>query len=68
MKQLNTKKIVGIALFTAIVALLQLLGSFIKLGPFSISLVLVPIVVGAALYGLVAAAWLGLVFGVQGNG
>ena len=64
MKQLNTKKIVGIALFTAIVALLQLLGSFIKLGPFSISLVLVPIVVGAALYGLVAAAWLGLVFGV----
>ena len=64
MKKLNTKKIVGIALFAAIVALLKLLGSFIKLGPFSISLVLVPIVVGAALYGLVAAAWLGLVFGV----
>lgn len=60
----NTKKIVGVALFTAIVVVLQLLGSFIRLGPFSISLVLIPIVVGTALYGIGAGAWLGLVFGV----
>ncbi len=60
----NTKKIVGVALFTAIVVVLQLLGSFIRFGPFSISLVLIPIVVGTALYGIGAGAWLGLVFGV----
>jgi len=63
MKQ-NTKKIVGLGLFTAIVVVLQLLGSFIKFGTFSISLVLIPIVVGAALYGIGAGAWLGLVFGI----
>lgn len=60
----NTKKIVGVALFTAIVVVLQLLGSFIRFGPFSISLVLIPIVVGTALYGIGAGVWLGLVFGV----
>lgn len=60
----NTKKIVGVALFTAIVVVLQLLGSFIRFGPFSISLVLIPIVVGTALYGIGAGTWLGLVFGV----
>lgn len=60
----STKKIVGVALFTAIVVVLQLLGSFIRFGPFSISLVLIPIVVGTALYGIGAGAWLGLVFGV----
>lgn len=60
----NTKKLVGIGLFTAIVVVLQLLGSFIKFGTFSISLVLIPIVVGTALYGIGAGAWLGLAFGV----
>ena len=64
MKNRNTKQVVGVGLFTAIVVVLQLLGSFIKLGPFSISLVLVPIVVGAALYGYKAGAWLGFVFGL----
>ncbi len=54
---------VGIAIFTAIVVVLQFIGSAIKFGPFSISLVLVPIVVGAALYGTKAGIWLGLVFG-----
>ena len=60
----NTKKIVGIGIFTAIVVVLQLLGSFIKFGTFSVSLVLIPIIVGAALYGIGAGAWLGLVFGI----
>jgi len=63
LENLDTKKLVLLALFTAIVILLQLLGSFIKLGPFSISLVLMPIAVGAALIGSLAGAWLGLVFG-----
>lgn len=60
----NTKKIAGVGLLTAIVVVLQLLGSFIHFGPFSISLVLIPIVVGAALYGELSGVWLGLAFGV----
>lgn len=60
----NTKKIVGIGLFTAIVLVLQFLGGSIRFGVFSISLVLLPIVVGAAVYGWQAGAWLGFVFGV----
>lgn len=60
----NTKKIAGVGLLTAIVVVLQLLGSFIHLGPFSISLVLIPIVVGASLYGSWSGAWLGAAFGV----
>ena len=60
----KTKKIVGIGLFTAIVLVLQFLGGSIRFGMFSISLVLVPIVVGAAVYGWQAGAWLGFIFGV----
>lgn len=60
----NTKKIVGIGLFTAIVVVLQMVASTIKLGTFSITLVLAPMIIGAALYGVGAGAWLGLVFGV----
>lgn len=59
------KKLVGIGVFTAIVVVLQLLGGGIKVGGlFSISLVLVPIVVGAAVYGWDAGLWLGFAFGV----
>ena len=43
------RRLTGIAIFTALVVVLQLLGSFIKFGPFSVSLTLIPIVVGAAL-------------------
>lgn len=60
----HTLKLAGIAMLTAIVVILQLLGSFIRLGPFSISLVLVPIVVGAGVYGMGAGTWLGFVFGL----
>ena len=65
MKNTKTQKIVGIGLFTAIVVALQLLASSIKFGPFSITLVLAPIVIGAALYGVGAGAWLGVAFGVS---
>lgn len=63
-KKIETRVLTGVAIFTAIVIVLQLLGSFIRFGPFSISLVLIPIVVGAAMYGAGAGAWLGFVFGV----
>ena len=64
---MNHKQIVRmatLAILTAIVVVQQLLGSFIRFGPFSVSLVLVPIAIGAALYGMSAGAWLGFVFGV----
>lgn len=61
---MKTKKLVGLGIFTAIVVVLQVLGGGIKVGTFSISLVLVPIVVGAAVYGWQGGAWLGFVFGV----
>lgn len=60
----KTKSIVGTGILTAIVIVLQALAIPIKLGPFSVTLVLIPIVVGAALYGYKAGAWLGFVFGV----
>lgn len=59
----KTKNMVGVGLFTAIVMVLQFLGGGIKFGMFSISLVLVPIVVGSAIYGWKAGAWLGFTFG-----
>ena len=62
MKQ--TKTLVGIGILTAIVIVLQAMALGIRFGTFSITLVLVPIVVGAALYGWKAGAWLGFVFGV----
>ncbi len=60
----NTRQMVLTAILTALVVVLQLMGSFIKLGPFSISLVLLPIVIGAAECGIFSGAWLGFVFGM----
>lgn len=60
----NTKIITGTGLLTAIVVALQLLGVSIKFGVFSITLTLAPIIIGAALYGVGAGAWLGAAFGV----
>lgn len=60
----QTEKLVLGAIFTALVIVLQLLGSFIRFGPFSISLVLIPIVIGAAMCGYKIGGWLGFVFGV----
>lgn len=62
--RLSTKNMVLAAILTGIVVLLQFLGSFIKFGPFSISLVLIPIVIGTATCGKMIGAWLGLVFGI----
>ncbi|MGI5976601.1 MAG: ECF transporter S component [Candidatus Limivicinus sp.] len=61
-KSVNVRRLTGMAFFTAIVVILQFVGSCIHFGPFSVSLVLVPIVVGAALYGVGAGAWLGFIF------
>ncbi|MBO5059285.1 MAG: ECF transporter S component [Clostridia bacterium] len=64
MSKMSTRNLVLAAILTALVIILQFLGAFIKLGPFSISAVLVPIVIGAATCGVGIGAWLGLVFGI----
>ena len=65
-KKSNEKiqKLVMGGILSALVIILQYLGSFIKFGPFSVSLVLIPIVIGAAMCGPIISAWLGLLFGV----
>ena len=47
----TTPCIAGGGLLAAIAAVLQFVGSAIRFGPFSVSLVLIPLVLGAALYG-----------------
>lgn len=59
-----TKTLVMTAILTALVVVLQFMGQFIRLGPFMISLVLIPIVIGAAVGGAKVGGWLGFVFGV----
>lgn len=69
MKNTKVHKLVGIALLIAIMVVLQFLGTIlpIKIGPVSISLVLIPIVIGAAVYGPGAGAVLGAAFGILAN-
>ena len=62
--KLSTKTLVLGAILTALVVILQFLGAVIRFGPFSISLVLIPIVIGAATCGTGISTWLGFVFGV----
>ena len=65
MKKANIKKMVGIALLIALIVVLQFIGSMIPpVGGFSISLVLIPIVLGSAMYGPKAGAMLGAAFGI----
>ncbi len=63
MSSSKTQRMTGLALFTAIIVVLQLMSTFVHFGPFSITLALTPIVVGAAIYGVKAGAYLGGVFG-----
>ena len=59
----DTRKMAGLAIFTAIIVVLQVLCTFIRFGPFSITLALAPIIIGTAMYGKGAGAYLGGVFG-----
>ncbi len=60
----NVQKLAFGGILTALVVVLQMLGTFVKFGPFAISLVLIPIVLGAALCDYKVSTWLGFVFGV----
>lgn len=60
----NASTIIGLGLLTAIVVVMQFISMGLRFGTFSITLTLIPIVVGSALYGWGSGAWLGFVFGV----
>lgn len=61
----NIKRTAELAILTAIVIAFQFLGAFIHIGPTSISLVLIPIVIGAVLTGPKGGAFLGFIFGAM---
>ncbi len=60
----KTRKMVSLAMLTAVIIALQVVCTFIKFGPFSITLALAPIIVGAAIYGVGAGVYLGAVMGL----
>ena len=62
-KSLKIKRITGIAVFAALVVVLQLFSNYVQFGPVSITLALIPIVVGSIIYGPLAGFALGAVGG-----
>lgn len=55
----TSKNITGIALFVALTIILQFIGNFISFGPVNINLSLIPIAIGALLFGPIGGAILG---------
>ena len=66
MKRRNQRVLylVELAMLVALVAVLQIFGGFFKIGTFSLSLVLIPIVIGSIVLGAKGGAILGGVFGL----
>ena len=65
MKNPNMKRMTGIALLMALIVVMQFLSSMIPpVAGFTISLVLIPIVLGGAAFGAKAGALLGATFGI----
>lgn len=60
----KTYKMVGTALLAALVVVLQVISSYVKFGPFSITLTLIPVVIGGIVFGVGQGAFLGALFGV----
>ena len=64
MNKLKINKLVGIAIFMCLVVVLQLFSNYVTFGPVSITLALIPIVVGAIIYGPLAGFILGATCGL----
>ena len=68
MKKQNTNSktftLVGLGVLTAIIIVLQVVTTYFPTKPFAITLALIPIVIGSAVYGAKAGAYLGAVFSV----
>lgn len=66
-KNKNSEKIrrlVTLAILTALIIVLQIISNYIKFGPVQITLALAPMIIGTALYGAWAGAFLGAMLGV----
>lgn len=62
--KIQIRKMVGISILTAMVVVLQLLSLVVKIGPFSATFALVPLIMGAIIYGPLAGTVLGLTMGI----
>ncbi len=60
----RVRRMTGLSLMSAIVVVLTILCTFVRFGPFAITLALAPIIIGASVYGCSAGAILGAVLGV----
>lgn len=61
---MKTKRFAAISIFSAIIVVLQIVATFIKIGSFPITLTLIPIIVAGAVYGPIVGLLMGIVFGV----
>ena len=62
-KSLLIKRMTGTAMLAALIVIFQVIGNYIAIGPVSINLSLLPIAIGAILYGPWAGLFLGIVNG-----
>ena len=62
-RKMTTQTMVMGAILTALVIVLQYISLVVKVGPVPLTLVLVPVIIGAASGGCGMGAWLGFVFG-----
>lgn len=60
----TAKNVTILGVLTAIIVVLQIFGSYFRIGTISLSFVLVPIVIGGILTGVIGGTILGLIFGV----
>lgn len=60
----ETRRLTGTAILAAVVVVLTVICTFVRFGPFSITLALAPILIGGALYGSRSGAILGFTFGL----
>lgn len=63
-RRITTRKIAGTGLLFAIMIILQLIGNHVSIGPVSINLSLIPIAIGAIIYGPLAGLFLGAMNGL----
>ena len=57
-------RMVEMAMLLALVIVLQIFGGMFKIGPFSLTLVLIPVVIGSIVLGPIGGAVLGAAFGI----
>ena len=60
----KSKKVAVVGLFAAIIVVLQILSYVLPVGAFNLSFVLIPIIIGAVLYGVGTGVTLGAIFGI----